>query len=808
MTTSVNENQQPIAICWIRGPSRRIPAGAGVGQSGAVRGNMRSRGPLLPTKRAVRVDGRKRVWLPWALLFVSSIAVVYFLFLGTDHEDGTARLMRETAARARLSRLERRAPPVDVEPAVVATPKGALPDPSQSTESKDGQWWKLDGGASQDVSETDPRVPNVVTEVPDDAGLVDDIQRETSEEREEAQDRGDKYDEDEYRRVQAEDTAGAGVPNLSHNEATGHATRKHERVKTAGTETRASALDEHDGSISDDTRWSEEQCDVAAREWVEDRERDYAARMAKGGKSDLLFFLHIPRTAGRSFHFCYLKLATPERKRCDKSYDELRMDPHDPHCEMLATHDDYSLVERFDRQPKIVTMLRDPVARFLSSYEFAVEVSVRSFGNDVHTTNKQRVSTREIWPWEHCVRHIDNDLRSYKKRVDEDGVKDSISNVYNNSVYTPLHEFVELPMAHDDLHNGQFMQLMGMTSNASPETEPHAHKLRECVRENKAVEVLFDYAKRRLREEIDVTVVHERLDDSLRYSSAALGMHMSGPSYVPNRPPPRHTATLKKRMARWLERNKRDVEPSAVVGFVFNFDKLTGDQLEKNPWRQGYERAMRAALAIATRVSPEDVAITPHQRDDWRANEMGFQIAIVRFPAGYAEESPRDPKVLSPDTLLERLREARRDESDAGFLVDGADGFDAYGTMNILAEGRATGSKETPGTYEIVVDDFGTDPEYMPLGQRYRECERAQKRKYSRLKTKAFRALHQHVEGEFEPFVKEDRRLIPSSLIDKIREINHLDVRLHDFALELFDERVKESAKELDDEKLPPRLPI
>ena len=103
---------------------------------------------------------------------------------------------------------------------------------------------------------------------------------------------------------------------------------------------------------------------------------------------------------------------------------------------------------------------------------------------------------------------------------------------------------------------------------------------------------MFDYAKRRLREEIDVTVVHERLDDSLRYSSAALGMHMSGPSYVPNRPPPRHTATLKKRMARWLERNKRDVEPSAVVGFVFNFDKLTGDQLEKNPWRQGYERAM------------------------------------------------------------------------------------------------------------------------------------------------------------------------------------------------------------------------
>ena len=110
--------------------------------------------------------------------------------------------------------------------------------------------------------------------------------------------------------------------------------------------------------------------------------------------------------------------------------------------------------------------------------------------------------------------------------------------------------------------------------------------------------------------------------------------------------------------------------------------------------------------------------------------------------------------------------------------------------------------------YDVDVDDFGTDPEFMPLGQRYRECERAQKRKYSRLKTKAFRSLHQHVEGEFEPFVKEDRKLIPQSLLDRIRDINHLDVRLHEFATELFEERMKESVNELEREKLPARLPI
>ena len=56
---------------------------------------------------------------------------------------------------------------------------------------------------------------------------------------------------------------------------------------------------------------------------------------------------------------------------------------------------------------------------------------------------------------------------------------------------------------------------------------------------------------------------------------------------------PRRTATLKNRMSRWLDRNKKDESVAAVVGFVFNFDKLTGDQLEKLPWRQGYDRGAR-----------------------------------------------------------------------------------------------------------------------------------------------------------------------------------------------------------------------
>ncbi|CAI7871691.1 unnamed protein product [Closterium sp. NIES-53] len=42
---------------------------------------------------------------------------------------------------------------------------------------------------------------------------------------------------------------------------------------------------------------------------------------------DLLFFLHVPRTGGRTYHQCFLKPLFPVSLRCPRSYDELRFDP-------------------------------------------------------------------------------------------------------------------------------------------------------------------------------------------------------------------------------------------------------------------------------------------------------------------------------------------------------------------------------------------------------------------------------------------------------------------------------------------------
>ena len=49
-----------------------------------------------------------------------------------------------------------------------------------------------------------------------------------------------------------------------------------------------------------------------------------------------------------------------------------------PSCKMLSSHDDFSVVQQLPPGTAVVTQLRDPVERFLSAYEFAIEVGGRA----------------------------------------------------------------------------------------------------------------------------------------------------------------------------------------------------------------------------------------------------------------------------------------------------------------------------------------------------------------------------------------------------------------------------------------------
>ena len=76
----------------------------------------------------------------------------------------------------------------------------------------------------------------------------------------------------------------------------------------------------------------------------------------------MLYFLHIPRTAGRTYHSCFLKLGSPPSRRCEKSYDVLRIDRSLEGCGLLSSHDDLSASTLFPDNAGFATQIRHAAA--------------------------------------------------------------------------------------------------------------------------------------------------------------------------------------------------------------------------------------------------------------------------------------------------------------------------------------------------------------------------------------------------------------------------------------------------------------
>ena len=121
----------------------------------------------------------------------------------------------------------------------------------------------------------------------------------------------------------------------------------------------------------------------------------------------------VPRTAGRTFSACFLKLGTPPSKRCPKAYDHLRMDPAAPHCTMLSSHDDFSIVSMLPDDVSVLSHFRDPIDRFLSAYEFAIGVASRRLKAKKPAPahkNPNFMATEDVWPWSHLLPWFTQDM--------------------------------------------------------------------------------------------------------------------------------------------------------------------------------------------------------------------------------------------------------------------------------------------------------------------------------------------------------------------------------------------------------------
>ncbi|KAL9171229.1 hypothetical protein ABFS82_04G195200 [Erythranthe guttata] len=259
-------------------------------------------------------------------------------------------------------------------------------------------------------------------------------------------------------------------------------------------------------SASDD---GYKQCEHTVKKWASSSSADHKVQEDKHSLRDLLFFLHVPRTGGRTYFHCFLKKLYSNTQECPRSYDKLRFDPRKANCRLLSTHDDYSMMSKLPKEKtSVVTILRNPIDRVFSTYEFSVEVAARflihpNLSSVAKMAQRARrktsaVSTLDIWPWKYLVPWMREDLFA---RRDARKLRGQSHLVTNDSydmedVLMPLHEYINDPIARDIVHNGATFQIVGLTNNSY---FGEAHEVRHCVLKYHSLgDLVLEVAKRKL----------------------------------------------------------------------------------------------------------------------------------------------------------------------------------------------------------------------------------------------------------------------------------------------------------------------
>lgn len=260
-----------------------------------------------------------------------------------------------------------------------------------------------------------------------------------------------------------------------------------------------------EASVGDD---GYKQCEHTVKNWA-----SFSAESEVSGDQhalrDLLLFLHVPRTGGRTYYHCFLKKLYASSLECPRSYDKLRYNPRKSDCRLLTTHDDYSVMSKLPREKtSVMTILRDPIQRVFSSYEFSVEVAARFLIHPNLTSvarmsrNARRktsgVSTLDIWPWKYLVPWMREDLFA---RRDARKLRGQVRLVNNDpydmeDIVMPLHEYINHPVTRDIVHNGATFQIVGLTNNSY---FAGAHEVRHCVLKYHSLgEYVLEVAKKKL----------------------------------------------------------------------------------------------------------------------------------------------------------------------------------------------------------------------------------------------------------------------------------------------------------------------
>ncbi|GAV66414.1 Sulfotransfer_2 domain-containing protein [Cephalotus follicularis] len=270
-------------------------------------------------------------------------------------------------------------------------------------------------------------------------------------------------------------------------------------------------------------------CERIVQSWASSA-LDPEAEEDKHTLRDLLFFLHVPRTGGRTYFHCFLKKLYSSSDECPRSYDKLRFDPSKTKCKLLVTHDDYSMMSKLPRRKtSVVTILRNPIDRVFSTYEFSIEVGARFLVHPNLTSATQMagrlraktngVSTLDIWPWKYLVPWMREDLFARRDANKHRGLNEvESSDSYNmKDIVMPLHDYINDPIAHDIVHNGETFQVAGLTNNSYL---AEAHEVRHCVQQYKMLgEHVLRVAKKRLDDMLYVGLTEDHRESATMFAN-------------------------------------------------------------------------------------------------------------------------------------------------------------------------------------------------------------------------------------------------------------------------------------------------
>ncbi|KAK3010797.1 hypothetical protein RJ639_011901 [Escallonia herrerae] len=188
-----------------------------------------------------------------------------------------------------------------------------------------------------------------------------------------------------------------------------------------------------------------EHCKSAVNRWASSsRHKD--VKEDKHIMQDLLFFLHVPRTGGRTYFHCFLKKLYFSSQERPRSYDKLRFDPSRGDSQVLV-------------HPNLTSATR-----------MAGRLRSKTGG----------VSMLDVGPRKYLVPWMRKDLFSRRD------ARKARSTTYSKSNYSydmedfvmPLHQYINDPIAQDVIRNGATFQVAGLTNNSH---NSESHDVRHCV---------------------------------------------------------------------------------------------------------------------------------------------------------------------------------------------------------------------------------------------------------------------------------------------------------------------------------------